>query len=133
MTAALAPRPETFPLVLIALSYPDEREMYQEQLEWSGYRVDLAADADGALAAARARVPALVILDERLPGDAFKVCAELRADPRTAAVKLVMLASTRVRSPRACDALLYRPCAPEQMAARIDMLVPRTEPYASER
>ena len=61
-------------------------------LESEGFEVQVARDGRDGLAKARALLPDLVILDVMLPGlDGLEVCRELRADPRTRAVRVLML------------------------------------------
>jgi DNA-binding response OmpR family regulator len=59
----------------------DERilEIMQHTLSEEGYRVDVANDADAALASIRANAPDLLLLDVMLPGrDGFELCREIR-------------------------------------------------------
>ena len=63
-----------------------------ELLTESGYRVRQASDGALALRSARARPPALVLLDIQLPGmDGFQVCRLLKADANTADVPVIFL------------------------------------------
>jgi DNA-binding response OmpR family regulator len=57
-----------------------------------GYDVAVAGDGEAALAAIEERPPDLVILDVMLPKlNGFEVCRRLRADPRRAGLKILML------------------------------------------
>lgn len=52
------------------------------------------ADGTAALATARAGLPGLAVLDVSMPGaTGLEVCAELRADPRTAAIRILLLSA----------------------------------------
>jgi DNA-binding response OmpR family regulator len=52
------------------------------------------ADGSAALAAARADLPDLAVLDVSMPGaTGLEVCAQLRADPGTAAVRILLLSA----------------------------------------
>lgn len=60
-------------------------------IEDAGYDV-LAATGEEALRLARERVPALALLDRRMPEiDGREMALRLRADPRTAAIPLVLM------------------------------------------
>lgn len=55
------------PLVLVAEDQPGVRLLVQEVLQREGYRVVLAAHGRAALATAAAELPALALLDLRMP------------------------------------------------------------------
>ena len=61
-------------------------------LQAAGHDVSVATDATEALDLVRRAPPDLVLLDVNLPGgNGFEVCRELRNDPATAAVPIVLL------------------------------------------
>ena len=70
------------------------RETLAYNLRRAGFEVRLAEDGAGALAAARARPPDLILLDVLLPGgaDGFEVCRRLRHDLRCPIVLVSALA-----------------------------------------
>lgn len=56
------------------------------------YRLLLARDGEEALAIARREMPQLVIVDVSMPKlDGFEVCRQLKQDPATAGIKVVLL------------------------------------------
>ena len=73
----------------------DERslaEVLVYNLESEGYEVHVARDGREGLSKAKALLPDLVVLDLMLPVmDGLAVCRELRADPRTKAIRVLML------------------------------------------
>jgi DNA-binding response OmpR family regulator len=72
-------RAESGPRALVVDDAPEFRELVGSVLRREGFRVDLAADGDAALAIARAAEPDVVVLDIGLPGiDGVEVCRRLR-------------------------------------------------------
>jgi len=68
------------------------RELVRYNLAREGYRVSTVGSGEEALKQARAQVPDLIILDLMLPGiDGLDVCRELKNDPKTAHIPIVML------------------------------------------
>jgi signal transduction histidine kinase/CheY-like chemotaxis protein len=75
-------------------------ELLAEMLTPHGFVLEVAASGEKGLAAARRRPPDLVLLDLVMPGmDGFAVAAQLRTDPATATVPVVVLTSKDI-SPR---------------------------------
>jgi CheY-like chemotaxis protein len=73
-------------------------QMYRFKLELDGYIVDVAADGITALEKARTSRPDIIFLDIRLPKlDGLGVLEELRADPATARVPVVILSNWNER------------------------------------
>ena len=69
-------------------------DMYRVRLEMDGYRVLTAADGETALRLIREMMPALVLLDYRLPRlDGPAVLRALRADQRTRDQAVVVLSA----------------------------------------
>jgi CheY-like chemotaxis protein len=68
--------------------------MYRLKLELDGYWVEVAEDGIAALEKARALMPDIIFLDIRLPKkDGLTVLEELRADPATARIPVVILSN----------------------------------------
>jgi len=69
-------------------------QMYRLKLELDGYWVEVAEDGIAALEKARALMPDIIFLDIRLPKkDGLTVLEELRADPATARIPVVILSN----------------------------------------
>lgn len=93
-------------------------------LEYEGLDVFQAGDVEGALEAARMRLPALVIAGVGLPdGSGYDLCRTLHEDELTAEAKVILTHSTldvfdRTRASR-CGAVgcLARPYLPSQVLA----------------
>jgi two-component system response regulator MprA len=104
----------------------------RRSLEYAGYRVGVASDGPGALAAVRRDRPALVVLDVLLPGiDGYGVCRALRADPATADPMVLMLTARDGTADRVtgldagADDYLVKPFEYEELLARVRALLRR--------
>lgn len=100
--------------VLIADDDPTVRELLSAVFEGSDLEVSLARDGEEALAAAHRTRPDCVILDVMMPKlDGVSVCRQLRADPRTAQTRIVMLTASPLAG------------SPEFMTAGADAWLPK--------
>ncbi|MBW4718704.1 SpoIIE family protein phosphatase [Saccharothrix sp. SC076] len=112
--------------VLIADDNADMREYLTRLLRGAGYRVTAVADGRQALAAVRAQPFDLLVSDVMMPHlDGLALLAALRADPRTAAVPVVLL-SARAGQEAAIEGLhagaddyLVKPFAAAELLARV--------------
>jgi len=78
--------------ILIVEDHPTMREAMRLVLEGEGFSIDEAADGQRALEMVRADPPDLVFLDMNIPGSSgAEVLAEVRADPATAGVKVIIV------------------------------------------
>jgi CheY-like chemotaxis protein len=76
--------------ILIADDYDDNRELLRLMLEGAGYNVRETRDGRECIAAARAEVPDIVLLDLSMPVlDGWATLKELRADERTRAIQCI--------------------------------------------
>jgi two-component system cell cycle response regulator len=85
-------------------------------LEMGGFEVVVAADAEQARAAIRARRPALVLMDIQLPGtDGLALTRELKRDPLTAGITIVALSAYAMKGDAekarraGCDGYISKP------------------------
>ncbi|HEY3934290.1 MAG TPA: response regulator [Gemmatimonadales bacterium] len=84
--------PADAPLVLVVEDDPRFAELVREYLEAGGYRVARAADGDMVMQRVAELSPDAVTLDVVLPGrDGLAVLRALKADPRTAAIPVIMM------------------------------------------
>ena len=68
------------------------QKLYAKRLEVAGYVVSLATDGEEALKKITAEHPDVVILDIMLPKlNGYEVCAQLKKNPATQAIPIVML------------------------------------------
>src|SRR5262245_54456407 len=85
-TAARPPR------VLIAEDDPQSAELLEAYLGGTDYDVRIAADGEETLREVRRWPPDLVLLDVMMPRlSGFEVCKQLRADPATRGVAVLMV------------------------------------------
>jgi len=118
------------PLVLLVDDEPDQVEMYQLALELSGFDVVAAYAGAQALEHARARMPAVIVLDVRLPDmSGWDVCAALTSDPRTQHIPIIILtaaaSSTLPQQAKAagCAAYLLKPCSPDLLTRTVQEVI----------
>ncbi len=88
-----APKLET-PSILVVDDTPANLQMLVGMLKLSGYRPRPVTSGVQALQAARAEPPHLVLLDVNMPEmNGFQVCAQLKADPRLAAIPVIFISA----------------------------------------
>ena len=87
------PRPPLIPpLILVIEDDASQRLLLARVLQYEGYRVEAAADGESGLRAVFESQPDLVLLDLNLPRiDGFEICRQLRADPLTATLPVIVL------------------------------------------
>lgn len=125
---------DTRPLVL---HIEDELgiSMYmQSGLSKEGFRVETAQDGPSGLAKARMLRPDVIILDLALPGiDGLSVCRQLRADPSTADLPILMLTARESVSDlvlgleTGADDYLTKSSAFEELVARLRVILRRQQ------
>lgn len=113
------------PRVLVADDNADMRQ-YIARLLAEHYHVTAVADGAAALAAARQRTPDLVLTDVMMPQlDGFGLLRELRADPRTRGLPVILLSArageeSRVEGLEAgADDYLVKPFGARELLARV--------------
>ena len=78
--------------ILVADDDPTIRLLVNATLRRNTYRLMEAADGEQTLEVARKEHPDLILLDIGMPGvDGFEVCRQLKADPDTGAIHILML------------------------------------------
>jgi CheY-like chemotaxis protein len=109
----------TDPIVLVADDDDVIRELVAITLAGDPFTLLQATGGDEALALARRTPPALALLDLMMPGaDGAEVCRALKADPTTAATRVVILTAQAMEHQRqrglaaGADAYLTKPFSP---------------------
>lgn len=83
---------ETVPTVLVIDDDVQVHEVLAEDLDAAGYRRLAAFDGEHGLRLARQEAPSIIVLDLMMPGiSGFEVAVQLRSDPETAAIPIVVL------------------------------------------
>lgn len=108
------------------------QELLRYNLDRNGYRVDVYDRAEPALAAIRRRPPDLLLLDIMLPGlDGLDVCRQLKADPATARLPIIMIsargeeADIVIGLELGADDYLAKPFSPRVLLARVKAVLRR--------
>jgi len=119
------------PSVLLVEDDHAGRRLYAEWLTQAGFSVDQAHNGLQALERAFESVPDIVVTDLNIPGiDGFELTRRLKHDPRTRTVPVVAVTGYAAfqadpgRAIRAgCDAVLEKPCSPEDLETAIRTLI----------
>jgi PAS domain S-box-containing protein len=112
--------------ILLADDNADMRRYIQRLLEEHGYEVESVSNGLKALRACREQPPDLVLTDVMMPGlDGFELLRELRADPATALLPVIMLSArageeARVEGMEAgADDYLIKPFSARELLVRV--------------
>jgi CheY-like chemotaxis protein len=119
------------PTILLVEDDPVGRRLYAAWLTGAGFRVEEAHNGLQALERALSLRPDVVVTDLKIPGiDGFELTRRLRRDPRTCAIPVLAVtgyaafAADPARARRAgCDAVLPKPCSPEELETAIRSLL----------
>jgi two-component system, cell cycle response regulator DivK len=118
------------PLILIVDDFADNREMYTQFLEFSGFRVAEAQNGHEALDKAFELHPDLIVMDLSLPGlDGWEATRRLKADDRTRGIPVIALTGhalaghSKGAMDAGCDAFITKPCLPERLMEEIKSML----------
>jgi CheY-like chemotaxis protein len=123
------------PVVLLVDDHEDTVNMYALGLSGMGFQPVTATNADDAFDQACTCEPRVVVADLSLSvRSGFDLLHQLRADPRTRDISIIVLTGLTLASVRqqareaGCDRFLLKPCLPDALAAEIrDVLLPMDE------
>jgi two-component system phosphate regulon response regulator PhoB/two-component system alkaline phosphatase synthesis response regulator PhoP len=126
--------PERGRLVAVVDDERDIRDLVSLHLERAGYRVQSFADGEHFLAFVGRAVPDLVVLDLMLPDtDGLDICKQLKSEPRTAHVPVMMLTARSDEFDRVlglelgADDYVSKPFSPKELVARVKAVLRRNE------
>jgi CheY-like chemotaxis protein len=119
------------PLVLLVEDDRAGRMLYADWLTDAGFRVEQTHNGLQALERAFDLVPDAILTDLNIPGiDGYELTRRLKSDPRTSEIPIVAISGYAPftqdpdRADRAgCDAMLPKPCEPEDIASTLKALI----------
>jgi len=118
--------------ILVVEDEEDIRDLIKLRFEQEGFRISLAADGEIALKKAKSEVPNLIVLDLMLPKkDGLSVCKELKADPVTKRIPVLMLTAKSEEVDRVlgfelgADDYLTKPFSPRELVLRVKAILNR--------
>jgi DNA-binding response OmpR family regulator len=118
--------------VLVIDDDVNTREAYAEYLHLNGFEAVTAGNGLEALELARSAPPDVVLLDAELPDiDGWTVLRELKADPQTRGIPVLLLTGHTLPADyaraRTCgaDGLIAKPCVPDELVRRLISIVQR--------
>jgi two-component system phosphate regulon response regulator PhoB len=122
------------PRILIVEDEQDIADLVGFNLQRAGYEVLKAYDGVTGTATALRERPDLIVLDLMLPGrDGYAVFRELRRDPRTAAIPVIMLTARAQTQDRiqglaaGADDYLTKPFSPKELILRVHAILKRMD------
>jgi two-component system phosphate regulon response regulator PhoB len=120
--------------LLIADDEPGIRRLVRMTLESDEYEIIEASNGDEALDLARHHKPALVLLDVMMPRrGGFDICRELKTDPQTASITIVMLTARAQESDEVqgraagADDYFMKPFSPVALMRKVDEILAQQE------
>jgi signal transduction histidine kinase/CheY-like chemotaxis protein len=97
--AAVSPQPDEERIVLVVDDDPNALDLLGRTLQGAGVRVVTASDGREALRMARSLRPVAITLDVMMPNmDGWEVLSELKADPATREIPVIMVTMTDDRA-----------------------------------
>jgi len=123
--------------ILVVDDEPKIVKLTRDYLENDGYRVISTGDGSQVLGLVRRDSPDLVILDLMLPGmDGMEVCRRIRALPRYTPIIIVSAKSAETERilglEQGADDYITKPFSPRELIARINAVLRRLIPEASD-
>lgn len=117
--------------VLIVDDKVELRDLVEVTLRGGDYRILQAENGVQALELARAEAPDLMLLDVMMPGgkDGFEVCEELKRDPATAGITIIMLTAKGQEVDKArgneakADGYYTKPFSPLELLQKVEEIL----------
>ncbi len=129
------------PSILVADDEHDVVNMVSQSLLRAGFQVIAAEDGPTTLNKARNFLPAMVVLDVMMPGlTGFEICRQLKGDPGTAEISVIMLTAKVDEEERVygleigADDYMTKPFSPRELVLRVQsILIARSLPAVVQR
>ena len=125
------------PHILCIDDEPSILQLLTFNLEAAGYNTLTASTGAAGLVVAKQAMPSLVLLDLMLPGmDGMEVCKQLKADPMTASIPIIMLTAKDSEVDKilglelGADDYMTKPFSVRELVARVKALLRRCAPAA---
>ena len=116
--------------ILICDDEANIRNIMDFSLEAEGFLAVSAEDGDSALQAAMTEEPDLIILDVMMPGaDGLTVCRELKLNPRTKHIPVLMLSARAGKSDReaglaaGAEEYVTKPFSPQRIVDKVNEML----------
>jgi len=126
--------------ILVVEDEADLAELLRDNIEREGYACRVAADGGSALAQVRSHTPDLILLDRMLPGiSGDEVIAQLRKDPQSAPIPVIMLTAKAEESDElvglalGADDYISKPFSMKLLLARVATILRRGKTTQSQR
>ncbi|MGD0015917.1 MAG: response regulator [Verrucomicrobiia bacterium] len=118
--------------ILIVDDEQDVLDLLAFNLQKAGFKTIAARDGATALQKARDAMPALIVLDLMLPQiEGTEVCRQLKVDPKTAHIPIIMLTAKAEEVDRVvglelgADDYVTKPFSPRELALRVKTILRR--------
>lgn len=118
--------------ILVIDDEADVLDLVVYNVKKAGYQTLTARDGAAGLQTARNDLPALIVLDLMLPGiEGTEVCRQLKADPRTAHIPVIMLTAKAEEVDRivgleiGADDYVTKPFSPRELVLRVKKILGR--------
>lgn len=112
--------------ILVVDDNPTNLKLACDILEWAGYKVSKAEDAEHALQQIEQSPPDLILMDIALPGmDGLTLTAKLKAGQETKHIRIVALTASAMKGDEqrmleaGCDGYISKPIDTRALAAQV--------------
>jgi chemosensory pili system protein ChpA (sensor histidine kinase/response regulator) len=123
------------PLCFVVDDHLDTREGFAEYLRESGFEVQTAADAGELRVLLATATPAAVLMDVQMPRvDGWTLTREIKANAQTRNVLVLVVSASvndgfrRAADAAGADALIGKPCDPQQIVSELSRLLDSESP-----
>jgi CheY-like chemotaxis protein len=120
-------------MVLVVDDNPVNLKLASDVLEFAGYQVLRAADANEALALIGRTPPDLILMDIALPGmDGLSLTRQLKADPATRGIRVAALTAFAMKGDdqkamaAGCDGYITKPIDTRRLPEQVAGIICRT-------